>query len=223
MGSKEVRARIVEAGENYFANANISRFVCEGDLAAIETEVAGHMEAVLQALVIDTEADHNSNGTAKRVAKMFVREVFAGRFEPAPPVTDFPNAARLDEIYTVGPITVRSACSHHMVPIMGQAWVGVIPGVRVIGLSKFNRLAEWVLARPQIQEEAVVMLADEIEARVAPKALAVVVRAKHLCCGWRGVRDEGSLMTTSVMRGLFRENEAARRELLTLLRGQGFS
>lgn len=220
--SERIREAIRADGAPFHANHNISRFLCDGDLDAIQSEAETHVLALLRALVIDVENDHNTHETARRVAKMYVREVFAGRYLPAPAVTDFPNFSGLDEIYTVGPIAVRSACSHHMVPIMGEAWVGVIPGSRVIGLSKFNRLAEWVMARPQIQEEAVVQLADEIEAAVRPLALGVVVRAKHLCCGWRGVRDEGSEMTTSVMRGLFRERDAARREFFELIKGQGF-
>lgn len=222
MGNEDLTARIRAAGASFVSNANISRFVCEGDLEEIERKVAGHVEGILRALVIDVDADHNTKDTAARVAKLWTHEVFRGRFEPMPAVTSFPNVSGLDEIYTVGPIAIRSACAHHLVPIMGQAWVGVIPGDRVIGLSKFHRLADWVMSRPQIQEEAAVQLADVIEKEIAPRALAVVVRASHLCCGWRGVRDENSLMTTSVMRGLFRENDAARREFLTLIRGQGY-
>jgi GTP cyclohydrolase I len=153
---------------------------------------------------------------------MYLREVFKGRYQPRPPVTDFPNAKALDEVYTVGPITVRSACSHHLVPIMGQAWIGVIPSERVIGLSKFNRLTEWVMSRPQIQEEAAIQLADEIEALIQPKALAVVLRAQHLCMTWRGVRESQTSMTTSIMRGIFRDKPEAREEFLSIIKGQGF-
>lgn len=220
-GPEAVRQRLRAAGASFRANENIAAFLCEGDLDAIQAEAERAMAALLAALVIDTENDHNTAETAKRVAKMYVREVFAGRYAEAPRVTDFPNAGRLDEVYTVGPIAVRSACSHHMVPILGQAWIGVKPGQRVVGLSKFARLAEWVLSRPQIQEEAVVQLADQLERTMRPKGLAIVIRAKHLCCGWRGVRDEAQLMTTSVMRGLFRDDDKARGEFLALIAGQG--
>lgn len=217
-----IKGKIKSANGSYFANDNISQYINDDDLKEIEQNVEKAMIDLLNALVIDTENDHNTMETAKRVAKMYVHEVFKGRYLPAPKVTDFPNAKNLDQIYTIGPITVRSACSHHLVPIVGQAWIGVIPGERVIGISKFNRLVEWVMARPQIQEESTVQLADEIENRIKPKALAVVVKAQHMCMSWRGVRDNGSSMTTSVMRGFFRDDEKARNEFLSIIKGQGY-
>lgn len=220
--SKIIKAKIKAANGSFLANDNISEFINEYDLKEIQDNVEQAMVNLLDALVIDTENDHNTIETAKRVAKMYVHEVFKGRYLPAPKITDFPNAKNLDQIYTIGPITVRSACSHHLVPIMGQAWIGVIPGERVIGISKFNRLTEWIMARPQIQEESTVQLADEIERIITPKALAVVVKAQHMCMSWRGVRDTGSSMTTSVMRGLFRNDIAAREEFLSIIKGQGF-
>lgn len=220
--SKRLRERLQAAGAPFLANDNISAFLEPGDLEALEAEVATKVRDLLDALVIDVENDHNTRDTARRMAKLYLREVFAGRYQAAPPVTDFPNAKELDEIYTVGPITVRSACSHHMCPIQGQAWCAVIPGSRVIGLSKFTRLANWVMARPQIQEEAVVQIADTLEELIKPRALAVIIRAEHSCMSWRGVRDNGTVMVTSVMRGLFRESGASRSELMALLKGQGF-
>ena len=187
----------------------------------MEAEAERHVAGLLRCLAIDAAGDHNSTDTPRRYARMLVREVFAGRYAPRPALTDFPNARKLDELYAVGPITIRSACAHHLVPIIGEAWIGVIPEERVIGLSKFSRLAQWVMSRPQIQEEAIVMLADEIEAAIAPAGLAVVMRAKHLCCAWRGVRDGGQMMTTSVMRGVLRTDSTARREFLSLVAGQG--
>lgn len=211
---KRLRAR----GAAFAANDNIAAHLEPGDVDAIELDVRRAAEGLLDALVIDTERDHNTRDTARRMARMLVREVYAGRYTPRPDITDFPNAKRLDELYTVGPIAVRSACSHHLVPILGHAWIGCIPGERVIGLSKFARLAEWVLARPQIQEEAAVQLADELEVLVRPRALGVVISAQHLCMSWRGVRDAGAAMTTSVMRGLFRESDSARAEFLAFTR-----
>lgn len=209
--------RLRETGIPFAANDNISEVLRPGDLESIEAVVELAVKQVLHALVIDYTCDHNTRDTARRVAKMLVREVYRGRYEPCPDVTDFPNVKGLDELYTVGPITVRSACSHHMVPILGKAWIGVIPGERLIGLSKFARLTEWVMARPQIQEEAAVQLADLLEMLVAPRALAVVIKAEHLCMSWRGVRDGDACMTTSVMRGLFREQLAARQEFLSMI------
>ena len=135
------------------------------------------MKDVLQSLVIDTEGDHNTANTARRVAKMYVQEVFRGRYVPAPTITEFPNAERLNELMIVGPITVRSACSHHFCPVIGKLWIGVLPNERtnVIGLSKYARLAEWVMGRPQIQEEAIVQLADLIQEKTRPDGLALVM------------------------------------------------
>ena len=120
------------------------------------------MKGVLESLVIDTESDHNTQDTARRVAKMYLTEVFRGRYHAAPPVTEFPNAERLNELMIVGPITVRSACSHHFCPIMGRLWIGLMPNEHsnLIGLSKYSRLAEWIMSRPQIQEEAITQMAD---------------------------------------------------------------
>ncbi len=215
-----MRARIQASAGDFRANDNIARYLEEGDLAAIETEARAAVSQLLDALCIDQADDHNSRETAERVARMFVREVFKGRYTPQPLLTDFPNAKNLDELYTVGPIEVRSCCAHHLVPILGQAYVGVIPGARVMGLSKFARLCEWVLARPQIQEEAVVQFADALEQTLKPQGLAVVIEAQHMCLSWRGVKDSSSCMTTSVMRGMFRQDPAARAEFLAFLSRQ---
>lgn len=204
------------------ANDNIAAAIGDGDLADLEGEVAARVLSLLHALCIDVQGDHNTQGTAHRVARMLVREAMRGRFEPPPRMTDFPNVRELDEVYTVGPITVRSMCSHHLVPIVGRAWVGVVPNPtgKVIGLSKFTRLADWVMARPQIQEEATVQLADHLEKLIKPRGLALVVRAEHMCMTWRGVRDQGTEMVTSVMRGIFREKPEARAEVLALIGGR---
>lgn len=216
--SESIKTRIKLAEKTFFANDNISEFLNPEDITNLQSEVEEKMQAVLEALVIDTENDHNTNETAKRIAKMFMREVFAGRYDPMPKVTDFPNAKHLDEIYTLGPITVRSACSHHMVPITGRLWIGVLPSDRVIGISKFVRLANWVMARPQIQEEATVQLADIIESMINPKGLAVVVEATHQCMTWRGVRESDTKMTTSVMRGVFLDKPECRSEFFRLIK-----
>ena len=214
--------KIKAAGGSYFANDNISEYLEPKDLIKIKRNVEKAMEKVLEALIIDTENDHNTKETAKRVAKMYIDEVFKGRYVEQPKITDFPNAKDLDQIYTLGPITIRSACSHHLVPITGHAWIGIIPNERVIGISKFSRLTEWVMSRPQIQEEATVQLADLIEEKIKPKAVAVIIKATHQCMTWRGVRDNGVSMTTSVMRGLFRDDEGARNEFLSIIKGQGY-
>ena len=213
----QIVAHLREIGAPFAANDNIASRLEPGDLDAIQKDVEEACHGLLRALVIDTSSDPNTKETAKRMAKMFVREVFRGRYEQMPALKDFPNQKNLDEVYLVGPVTVRSACSHHFVPIVGRCWFGVIPGERVIGLSKFARLADWIFRRPQIQEESTIQLADIIEQTIKPKALALVVEAEHLCMTWRGVEDTGSKMTTSVMRGLFRDQPDARAEFLRLL------
>jgi GTP cyclohydrolase I len=214
-----LRARLNALGMPFAANDNIAQVLLPGDVEQIQAEVQVAMENLLRALVIDVDTDHNTRETAKRVAKMYVKEVFKGRYLPPPEVTSFPNAKKLDEIYTCGPITVRSACSHHLVPIVGKCWIGVIPGERVIGLSKFNRIVEWIASRPQIQEELSVQIADYIENEIQPLGLAVVIKASHLCMTWRGVREPmESTMTNSVMRGYFRDNDSAKAEFMQLIK-----
>jgi GTP cyclohydrolase I len=222
--SARVRARIREAGQRFNANDNIAAFLAEGELEALLDEVAGKMEGVLESLVIDVENDHNTKDTARRIAKMYLNEVFRGRYMPAPPTTEFPNAEGLNELMIVGPITVRSACSHHFCPIMGKLWVGVMPNERsnLIGLSKYSRLVEWIMSRPQIQEEAISQVADLLSAIVVPNGLAVVMEADHFCMHWRGVKDAGAKMVNSIMRGSFLTDATLRREFLSLINvGQG--
>lgn len=216
--SDRIRARLKKVGKRFRANDNIAAFIEDGEIDDLRAEVEDRMQDVLRALVIDTERDHNTADTARRVAKMFIDEVFSGRYREAPSVTTFPNVSQLNELMIVGPITVRSACSHHLCPIMGRVWIGVLPNASsdLIGLSKYARLCDWIMSRPQIQEEAVVMLADELEERIKPDGLAVVMEADHFCMQWRGVKDTQPAMTSSVMRGAFRTDAALRREFLSL-------
>ena len=217
--SERIRYRLVNANCRYHANDNISGFIEAGELDELKDEVAIKMQEVLRSLVIDTESDHNTTDTARRVAKMFISEVFRGRYVPAPLVTEFPNIERLNELMIVGPITVRSACSHHLCPILGQLWIGLLPNEHsnLIGLSKYARITEWIMTRPQIQEEAVTRLANVLEHRVKPDGLAIVMEADHLCMQWRGVKDNDSRMMNSVMRGSFLKDSNLRREFLSLL------
>jgi len=217
--SERVRYRLISAGCRHHANDNIAGFIEDGELDEIQAEVQAKLQEVLRALVIDTDSDHNTQDTAKRVAKMFVREVFKGRYVPMPPVTEFPNFTRLNELMIVGPITVRSACSHHLCPIMGRVWIGLLPNEHsnLIGLSKYTRICDWIMSRPQIQEEAVTMLANELQERVQPDGLAIVMEADHFCMHWRGVKDTETKMTNSVMRGAFLKDPNLRREFLSLL------
>jgi GTP cyclohydrolase IA len=217
--SSRIRSRLVRANKRFHANDNISAFVKDGELDQLRDEVAIKMAEVLKSLVIDTENDHNTEETAKRVAKMFIKEVFAGRYVKQPDVTEFPNIEHLNELMIVGPITVRSACSHHLCPIIGRVWIGVMPNEHsnLIGLSKYARLCDWIMSRPQIQEEAVTMLANLLQEKVKPDGLAIVMEADHFCMNWRGVKDMDSKMTNSVMRGSFLKDANLRREFLSLL------
>ena len=217
--SERIRYRLVAANCRHHANDNIAAYVQDGELDELKAEVQLKMGEVLRALVIDTDNDHNTQETAKRVAKMFVEEVFRGRYVPMPSVTEFPNAERLNELMIVGPITVRSDCSHHFCTIFGKLWIGILPNEHsnLIGLSKYARICDWVMSRPQIQEEAVTMLADELMQRVRPDGLAIVMEADHFCMHWRGVKDSDSAMVNSVMRGAFLKDPNLRREFLSLL------
>ena len=221
--SVKIRERIQAARKRFHANDNIADFIQPGELELLLDEVEDKMKGVLGSLVIDTEHDHNIDNTARRVAKMYLKEVFQGRYVKAPPITEFPNAEHLNELMIVGPITVRSACSHHFCPIMGKIWIGVLPNehTNVIGLSKYARLAEWVMGRPQIQEEAVVQLADLIQHKTQPDGLAIVMEASHFCMSWRGVKDPDSKMINSVMRGSFLKDANLRREFLSLIPQKG--
>jgi GTP cyclohydrolase IA len=221
--SDRIRYRLIGAQCRYHANDNISEFIEPGELDELQAEVQEKMHDVLRSLVIDTDSDHNTNDTAKRVAKMFVSEVFRGRYVAMPSVTEFPNFSRLNELMIVGPVKVRSACSHHLCPILGRVWIGVLPNEfsNLIGLSKYARICEWIMSRPQIQEEAVMMLANELQDRVKPDGLAIVMEADHFCMHWRGVKDDESMMTNSVMRGAFLKDSSLRREFLSLLAKKG--
>ena len=218
--SVKIRERLKEAQKRFHANDNIAEFIEPGELEKLLDEVQGKMADVLSSLVIDTESDHNTQDTARRVAKMYLQEIFKGRYHAPPAVTEFPNAERLNELMIVGPITVRSACSHHLCPIIGRVWIGVMPNEHsnLIGLSKYARLIDWIMSRPQIQEEAVVQLAELLQEKVKPDGLAVIMEADHFCMQWRGVKDNDARMINSVMHGSFLKDPALRREFLSLIK-----
>lgn len=217
--SERIRSRLVRANQRYHANDNIAAFLKEGEVDALREEVEAKLAEVLKSLVIDTQSDHNTQETARRVAKMYLNEIFKGRYLPMPEVTEFPNIEQLNELLIVGPITARSACSHHLCPIIGKVWIGIMPNEHsnLIGLSKYARICDWVMSRPQIQEEAVIQLANILQEKVKPDGLAIVIEADHFCMHWRGVKDADSRMTNSVMRGSFLKDPNLRREFLSLL------
>ena len=218
--SEVIRSRLLEKNVSFFANDNIADHIEPGEIEKLEAEVADRFRDLLKSLIIDIDNDHNTLETAERVARMYINEVFKGRYHKQPKVTSFPNVKNLDEIYTVGPMTIRSACSHHFVPIIGNCWIGIKPGNRVIGLSKFSRVADWVFSRPHIQEEAVMILADEIERLCEPQGLGIIVKADHYCMKLRGVKESHCSMVNSVVRGDFRHDPSLKQEFFELVRQQ---
>lgn len=214
--SDTIRKRIEEADAQYFANHNIADFIKEEEKELLLLEVEERVEDLLRSLVIDTENDHNTKETAKRVSKMFLTEIFAGRYEHKPRITAFPNTD-YDELYVTGPISIRSMCAHHMMPIKGKAYIGVFPGKNVIGLSKFNRLANWVTRRPQIQEEMTSQLGKIIQQETEAEGVAIIIRAEHFCMTHRGVMEHDSDMTTSLMLGKFNQDPSLKAEFLSLV------
>ena len=221
--SEKIKKRIKEAKARYHANDNISEFIKEGELEQLQNEVQDKMKSLLSSLVIDTENDHNTQETAKRVAKMWIKEVFGGRYNPFPRVTSFPNMG-YKSMYTSGPISIRSTCAHHFQNIVGNAWIGIIPNGEVIGLSKFNRIVHHIAERPQIQEEMTTQIAEALQEYAHTKNIAVVVKAEHHCMTHRGVREHESDMTTAIMLGAFKEDPATRDEFYKIcmsMKGHG--
>ena len=198
--SQIIKDRLKAAEKRFHSNDNISNYVNGIELDALQEEVQVAMQAVLEALVIDTENDHNTNETAKRVAKMFIRETFGGRYVTAPRVTSFPNMG-YEGLYMSGPISVRSTCAHHFQNIVGNCWVGIMPEKEVIGLSKFNRIIQHIAERPQIQEEMTTQIADALKEYAKTEHVAVVLKAEHHCMTHRGVKEHESDMTTAIMLG----------------------
>lgn len=215
-----IRERLVNSGTQFFANDNIADFIEEGELDLLQGEIQEKAKELLQSMVIDIDNDHNTNETAKRIAKMFTRELFKGRYMQKPPVTYFPNAKALDEITCLGPIAIKSSCSHHFLPVIGKVWIGFIPSERVIGISKFARIVDWIASRPHIQEELCIMLADELEELIKPKGLAIIMEATHTCMTMRGVKEYETIMTNSVMRGRFRQEPSLKEEFMHLIKNK---
>ena len=209
--SKVIKERIKAKNKRFHCNDNISEFIQDGELDQLQQEVEGKLQEVMESLVIDTEHDHNTNDTARRVAKMYVKEIFGGRFQPTPRITSFPNMG-YKSLYTSGPISIRSTCAHHFQNIVGKAWIGIVPEEEVIGLSKFNRLVHHIAERPQIQEEMTTQIAQELVTFAKTPNVAVVVKAEHHCMTHRGVREHESDMTTAIMLGAFNKDSALKQE-----------
>lgn len=215
--SERIIKRIKDQNGRFFCNDNISEYMEENEINELVDEVEVHLQAMLKSLVIDTEHDHNTRESARRIAKMFVYETFNGRYSPVPRITSFPNLGYKD-LYTAGPISIRSTCAHHFQNITGNCWVGILPETEVIGLSKFNRLVHWIAHRPQIQEEMTTQIADKLVEYAKTPHVAVVVKAEHNCLTARGVREHDSDMSTAIMRGNFLTTQSLKDEFYNLLK-----
>ena len=205
--------KIKKDGGRYWAGDNISKYVTDEDRAALIEEITVAFESVLDSLVIDRHTDPNSQGTARRLAKMYVNEIMSGRYDPAPAATAFPNDG--PEAYK-GMLVVRSElrsmCSHHHQPVSGVAYIGIIPNGKVIGLSKYTRIAQWCARRGTLQEELCNDIAREIQKATNSKDVAVYIQATHGCCENRGIMAHSSLTQTTVLRGRFIEDQSTKNE-----------
>ncbi len=201
-------------------NHNIGK-VSKAELRRIEINVEAAVENLLTALEINWREDHNQEHTPMRVAKMLIHETFSGRYYPLPKVTDFPNVTNADQLITVGPLDVKSTCAHHLQPIFGSAWIGVLPKPdgKIIGLSKFNRIVEHFARRPQIQEEMTSQIADYLHQVLNPEGLMVFIKARHFCICNRGVNQD-SLTTTIVAKGGLRDNPSLKQEFFESINKQ---
>jgi GTP cyclohydrolase I len=208
-----IRARMKRDGKRFWAGDNVSDYVNETDTAKLIEEATKAFEGVLDALLIDRENDPNSRGTARRLAKMYFNEIMAGRYEPAPDATAFPNDSqdRYEGMLVVRS-ELRSMCSHHHQPVSGVAYIGIIAANKLIGLSKYTRIAQWCARRGTLQEELCNDIAREIMKATDSKDVAVYVQATHGCCENRGIMAHSSLTQTTVLRGRFMDDQSTKKE-----------
>ena len=205
MISKEIIARLKDKGMRFYASDNISEVLEPGDKEKLIDELSGKFHEVLKSLVIDTENDPNSIDTGRRMAKMYVNEIMGGRYKAMPNPNSFPNY--IENGYE-GMLVVRSelksVCSHHHQPVTGIAYIGIIAGDKLLGLSKYTRIAQWCATRGTLQEELNVMIADEIQRQCETEHVGVYIQATHGCCENRGIKAHSSLTQTTVLRGGFK-------------------
>ena len=211
--SQVIRKRLTDADKRYWAGDNISEYITDKEKDLLVDELTGKFEGVLESLIIDTKNDPNSMGTARRLAKMYVYEIMAGRYEESPNATAFPNDT--DGKYE-GMLVVRSElksmCSHHHQPVTGVAYIGIIAGPKLIGLSKYTRIAQWCARRGTLQEELCMDIAREIEFATGSKDVAVYIQATHGCCENRGIMAHSSLTQTTVLHGAFKSDQSVKKE-----------
>jgi GTP cyclohydrolase I len=213
--SEKIKQRLIAAGVNYHADDNISAYIEKDELALLEQELTESFRSVLNSLVIDTENDPNSKNTAHRLAKMYLTEIMCGRYESRPDATAFPNVG--ENAYT-GMLVVRSElksiCSHHHQPVSGVAYIGIIPNGKVIGLSKYTRIAQWCARRGTLQESLCNDIAHEIEMATGSKNIGVYIQATHGCCENRGIMAHSSLTQTTVLKGAFKDDAGTKKEFM---------
>jgi GTP cyclohydrolase I len=211
--AKRIREKMQQEGKRFWAGDNISDYVTEGDKQVLIEEATVAFESVLDTLLIDRHNDPNSQGTAKRLAKMYFNEIMSGRYDAIPSATAFPNDS--EERYE-GMLVVRSElksmCSHHHQPVTGTAYIGIIAAEKLIGLSKYTRIAQWCARRGTLQEELANDIAREIKKATGAKDLGVYIQATHGCCENRGIMAHSSLTQTTVLEGAFRHDAGTKKE-----------
>ena len=211
--AEQLKARLEDLGIRHWAGDNISEVLQNGDKEALIEDATVAFESVLDALLINRHTDPNSKGTAKRLAKMYFNEIMAGRYDPAPDATAFPNDS--DDRYE-GMLVVRSElksmCSHHHQPVAGIAYIGIIAADKLIGLSKYTRIAQWCARRGTLQEELANDIAREIASATGAEHLGVYIQATHGCCENRGIMAHSSLTQTTVLRGAFKDDAGTKKE-----------
>lgn len=212
--SQEIKKRIEKADKRFFAADNISEFIKDGEKEQLIDELQEKFDGIIDSLVIDRENDPNSKGTGKRLAKMYINEIMGGRYTPAPAVTAFPNEdGRYDQLIVVRS-DIKSMCSHHHQPVTGICYIGCLPGKKLIGLSKYTRIAQHLAHRGHLQEELTEMIAYEITKLTESPAVGVYMRARHGCCENRGIRSANSSTQTTVLKGLLKTDPALKNEFM---------
>ena len=219
--SDQIRERIKQAGARFYAADNISEFLQEGDKAALIDELTVKFEGVLDSLLIDRYNDPNSMDTGRRLAKMYINEIMAGRYDPKPAATAFPNEnGSAYHGMLVVRSEIKSMCSHHHQPVSGVAYIGIIPSEKVIGLSKYTRIAQWCARRGTLQEELANDIMREIKSASGSEHVGVYIQATHGCCENRGIMAHSSLTQTTVLSGGFMEKDSVKEEFFNNIKLQ---
>jgi GTP cyclohydrolase I len=216
-----IRFKMKRDKKRYWAGDNISEYVTDEHKERLIDEATEAFEKVLDTLLIDRENDPNSKGTAERLAKMYFNEIMSGRYEPAPNATAFPNDSedRYEGMLVVRS-ELRSMCSHHHQPVTGVAYIGLIAAQKLIGLSKYTRIAQWCARRGTLQEELCNDIAREIERATGAKDLGVYIQAVHGCCENRGIMAHSSLTQTTVLKGAFKDDTSTKKEFFDNIKMQ---